>query len=325
MHSHCSRFGGKLLLGFLLSAVPGQTALLAPNLLLDGGFDVGWMNSCAQGNLPHTWTALQPTPDVYTVSQCGSLDGMPLGSYGHFVPTLQPSSGRRFGAGCWCWGAIETLGTSLLTPLTPGVRYKLEGHFSRDQTHRGNGGYEVQLRTTGGPWTSVGTIGDSAASGAWSAHMLSFIAPVAATELAIAPLAGRSGQWSYNAMDNLKLAPETNLLPGVYSLGGEIPGTRGGPILSTTLGSQGTRDYRITHETSGQAAVIVFGLSTINVPFLGGTIVPSLDVVWPTVAGGSGVRLPLAPGIPLYAQAWVLEPGIPSQLMASPALLVLDP
>lgn len=322
MHPLCSRAISTLLLGLLVPTLHAQNTPRPASLFLDGGFDVGTFDTCAMGALPHTWTVLAPTPDTYTVSPCAAADGMPVGTGGHFAQSLQPQSGRRFAAGCWCWGVAETFGTSLLTPLVAGIPYTLTGQFSCAQTHVGNGGYEVWLRAPSGSWITVGTIGQNAARGTWSNHTSAFVAPFAATELALAPLAGPQMQWSYNAIDDLILSPSgVGLPPGVYAVGGESPGMRGGPILTTAAGAPGIRDFWITHGARGHAAVIVFGLSTLNLPFLGGVVVPSLDIVWAIPIGSGGVSVPLPPGTAVYAQAWVLDSTHPAGITASPALL----
>jgi hypothetical protein len=77
---------------------------------------------------------------------------------------------------------------------------------------------------------------------------------------------------------------------------------------------------------------LVLGLTPLEIPLLGGTLVPSplLVQAWPTSAAGKASFVfawpsNLAPGTTLYAQAWIFDASAPQSFAASNALLGTAP
>ncbi len=113
-------------------------------------------------------------------------------------------------------------------------------------------------------------------------------------------------------------------------LGSALPGSQGKPQLGATgalvPSNQVFLSLKRAHKLS--TAILVLGNQNASVPFGGGTMVPSPDVISapiPTGAAGaiefSAVFPPaFAPGIDLYAQFWVADPTNASGLAASNAI-----
>lgn len=113
-------------------------------------------------------------------------------------------------------------------------------------------------------------------------------------------------------------------------LGNALPGTTTPNLVGSgdlTGGSQVT--ISLTNALPNSSAALIVGLSALNLfPFYGGTLVPSPQIVvlgLPTGAGG-GFQIPavvppaLPPGISVYIQYWITDPGGPAGLSASNAI-----
>lgn len=120
-------------------------------------------------------------------------------------------------------------------------------------------------------------------------------------------------------------------LPSPWTdLGGALPGSTGSPVLagSGPLLVHSSMSLSLTGARPNAAAWLFLGLSRIDAPLLGGTLIPAPDVVVsPLVTNGSGaitLSAILPPGIPLgaslYFQYWIAEPANPVGASASNGL-----
>jgi Beta-propeller repeat len=136
--------------------------------------------------------------------------------------------------------------------------------------------------------------------------------------------AGGSGDLAVLKFD-LALLPWRVLGDGLGGTYGEIPNLAGRGALTpgsiTRLSVRGARP-------SGVAWMVV-GFSTIELPLLGGTLVPSPDIALPFPTGAQGsidasFSWPsLAAGTNVWFQCWSYDPGAPEGWAASNALRVI--
>ena len=120
---------------------------------------------------------------------------------------------------------------------------------------------------------------------------------------------------------------------GVWrSLGGALAGTHaprlagaGSPVANAPV------QLELTQGTPNVPVWLVVGFSRIEVPFLGGTLVPAVDLVLFAGTDGSGaMALPfpwppgLPPGLELTVQAWLSDAGAPAGYAASNALVAVS-
>jgi len=110
---------------------------------------------------------------------------------------------------------------------------------------------------------------------------------------------------------------------GVGGVGG-IPGLSG---IGELVGG-GSLTFVLDGAPPGAFGALVLGLSAIDAPLFGGTLVPSLDVllfVTPNDEGAAQLVLPLpgslAPGLQVWAQAWFEDPTAPQGFTASDAVM----
>lgn len=101
-------------------------------------------------------------------------------------------------------------------------------------------------------------------------------------------------------------------------LGHGLAGTKGVPVLqgvgSLTAGS--TISVELTNARNSAPAWILFGMSTLDLPFAGGVLVPSPSLIIPTTTSSAGILdvsfgLPsaLPGGLSVFAQVWLLDPA----------------
>jgi YVTN family beta-propeller protein len=119
------------------------------------------------------------------------------------------------------------------------------------------------------------------------------------------------------------------------SLGAALAGSDGEPQLlgKGPLVSSGTVTFVLAHARPLAPVYVVAGLSAINVPFKGGFLVPSPDVlVFGLFTDGFGaLELPAAlppglpPGLTLLLQEWIADPLGPQGYAASPAISATAP
>jgi hypothetical protein len=118
------------------------------------------------------------------------------------------------------------------------------------------------------------------------------------------------------------------------NLGGGIVGTAGEPQLtgrgSVTPGN--TLRFAASSGLSNGLGLLVLGLSAINVPIFGGTLVPSLDVTLPVLLDGAGawstnLTWPAGqtPGSAFYWQLAVIDPGAAFGIAATDGLRCVVP
>jgi len=118
-------------------------------------------------------------------------------------------------------------------------------------------------------------------------------------------------------------------------LGGGIAGTAGIPSLAGTGSLCPNESGAIQWSGAAPAApaVLVIGASELNLPILGGLLVPSPDVLVPPLLtnGAGALAIPfswppgLAPGQALWMQGWVLDAGAPAGLSATNGLRLAVP
>ena len=135
--------------------------------------------------------------------------------------------------------------------------------------------------------------------------------------------------WYYPAVSLLAgvPAPWTDLGQGLFgthgvpSLAGAGPAT---PGANAQLGLAGALE--------GAPAFLVGGLAQVDLPLLGGVLVPSGEFVVALTADAAGaIELPFqwpasqASGFQLLFQTWILDPGAPQTFAASNAVRAVQP
>ncbi len=118
-------------------------------------------------------------------------------------------------------------------------------------------------------------------------------------------------------------------LNGWTSLGNDLPGSLGSPVLlgDGALSAGTTVTLSLTNAAPNSTANLIVGASALNAPFFGGTLVPfpNLILAIPTGATGSAVIPAVYPagipaGFPVYVQYWIVDPTGPQGYTASNAL-----
>jgi hypothetical protein len=121
---------------------------------------------------------------------------------------------------------------------------------------------------------------------------------------------------------------------GVWeNLGLSLAGSTGHPRLDGTGSPElPPTTLSLSNALPGALARVVIGFSTLYQPFIGGTLVPSLDSVYLRVTDENGELTLLgswlggAPsGAAFYAQVWILDPAGPEGFSASNALSATVP
>ena len=129
-------------------------------------------------------------------------------------------------------------------------------------------------------------------------------------------------------VDNLKITT-----PWTY-LGQALPGSGGTPQLRGTGNlAEGTAvQLLLTDAPASSWAHFVLGFNTLNLPFYGGTMVPTLDIVVPLLTDGSGALTvggtwPAAvpAGIDMYFQYWIESGTGPFGYVSSNGLQATTP
>jgi hypothetical protein len=112
-------------------------------------------------------------------------------------------------------------------------------------------------------------------------------------------------------------------------VGAALAGGRGTPrLIGAGRGLPGsTATLRAFAVPPAAPLAFVVGLTAVNLPLLGGTLVPAPDVVIPTAAGAAGTSAlsftwpaGVAPGTTFHAQAWALDAGGPQGFAATNAV-----
>jgi len=120
-------------------------------------------------------------------------------------------------------------------------------------------------------------------------------------------------------------------------LGSALAGTHGDPVLTGTgtLEDNTPVELALTNALENSTTFLIVGLSTLDAPFKGGTLVPALDL------GGFPVPLPTGPlgeiavnatwpagipaGVSLYVQEWIQDAAGPAGFSASNAVSATTP
>jgi len=127
----------------------------------------------------------------------------------------------------------------------------------------------------------------------------------------------------------LTVASGVPVVPTWTDLGLGKVGSNGVPLLTGTgpLAADSLNQLDLTQAQPSAGATLVFGVSAINAPFKGGTLVPAPFALVPMVSSpGGSLSLPflfpagIPAGLPLYFQFWISDPGATYSLSASNAL-----
>ena len=129
---------------------------------------------------------------------------------------------------------------------------------------------------------------------------------------------------------SLRIAGTMTIHPTWFDLGNSLAGTGAAPVLAVvgTLEPSSQGVVGLATDLAGGTAHLVIGLSQLNAPFKGGTLVPSADVLilgLPLDAAGD-LALPYTwpVGVPsrasLYLQCWMPDAGAPVGFSASNGL-----
>lgn len=117
-------------------------------------------------------------------------------------------------------------------------------------------------------------------------------------------------------------------------LGQGLAGTNGTPVLTGqgSLTSWSTFGFRLDNARENGTAILALGATAVNLPFVGGTLVPqpALAISFPINDGGRGSLVSTWPpgmpaGLPLYAQCWQPDPAAIRGAAASNAVLAITP
>ena len=118
-----------------------------------------------------------------------------------------------------------------------------------------------------------------------------------------------------------------------HDLGGALAGVQGSP-RAEALELHGELSGLVVSQTAPSAPVIlVLGLSVAQLPFKGGSMMPSPDLLVPMGSADPTGRhevpaswpADMPPLVPLVLQYWMLDPSGPEGLTASNALLLISP
>ncbi len=116
---------------------------------------------------------------------------------------------------------------------------------------------------------------------------------------------------------------------GATDLGFDLAGVAGAPLLEakTSFGVDLDFSLELTNAASDAVAVQVFGFSTVQLPVLGGTLVPNADFFISGVTDSSGTSLldlswpqSLPAGFELFTQTWTVDAAAAQGFSASNAL-----
>lgn len=130
-------------------------------------------------------------------------------------------------------------------------------------------------------------------------------------------------------------APNAHAADAFTDLGNALAGSAGTPVLAATGTLIGGTNYSLslTGVAPNRPAYLIIGINQINLPFSGGTMVPSLDIVVGPVSTGPTGSLQatlewatgIAPGIERSWQIWIQDPGGPQGWAATNAILSTTP
>ena len=129
--------------------------------------------------------------------------------------------------------------------------------------------------------------------------------------------------------NSLSFAPEPNASPWT-DLGFALAGSKGDPVLVgiNELSAGSNVSLNLTNSLEFTFSTLIVGFTSVNIPFRGGTLVPSVDLFFtglPTgplgeIALNFSAPADLPPGIEVFVQHWISDPAGPEGLAASNAL-----
>ena len=113
------------------------------------------------------------------------------------------------------------------------------------------------------------------------------------------------------------------------NLGADLAGAGGSPRLlaSGPLSAGATVQILLKDALANSTAQMIIGVANVSLPFFGGTLVPSPNLVIPLPTGpegeiaiGTTYPAGVVAGVPIYLQCWVIDPSGPLGLTASNAV-----
>ena len=119
------------------------------------------------------------------------------------------------------------------------------------------------------------------------------------------------------------------MLPALMPIGAPLAGTLGAPELagSSCLSANAWLELTLTHALPLSTTFLVMGLSQLDGPLKGGVLVPFPNFVFPLPTDSHGmqalaIQLPanVPPGLPVFFQHWIIDPGGPKGFAASNGL-----
>jgi len=171
------------------------------------------------------------------------------------------------------------------------------------------------------------------------------VAGAASTLLDTTELAGSPSDLAFSETLQTAVCCEPGALDGVDLADGNLPlwsqgggalaGLLGEPVLvgAGTLVAGTTATFTLANARPSSTFAMIVGLGEGNVPFKGGTLVPTPNLIvagFPTSASGSAILATVWPaGVPLATtlvfQAWVTDPAGPAGFAASQSVTALTP
>lgn len=137
--------------------------------------------------------------------------------------------------------------------------------------------------------------------------------------------------WGYDALDHVALSPDT----AWSSVGPGLSGSAGVPQLSGsgTLIGDTRAELTLTAALAGANATLVFGYAELGLPFKGGVLGPTPDVLLFGLPVGPGGDLPLSTSWPAgtpsdvaaFYQYWIADPAGAAGFSASNTLRSVTP
>lgn len=134
---------------------------------------------------------------------------------------------------------------------------------------------------------------------------------------------------------SVRLVGQLTMHAAWFDLGAALAGTHGAPVLSPdgTLQPGSPLTLALSNALENSSATLIIGVSALNAPFKGGTLVPFPNLLifgLPTGPAGVLVLAGTWPGgLPsnfgIYFQNWIVDPAGPSGLSATNAVEAVTP